>query len=99
MSGEKTEKRTVRVRITGRVQGVGYRAWSARNANALGIAGWVRNNKRDGGVEALFSGAAEQVHEMLRRCYDGPMAAIVDDVAIIEEGGMPPAGFAVLPAA
>ena len=47
--------RTVRVRIEGRVQGVGYRYWAERVAGELALSGWVRN-RRDGAVEALFSG-------------------------------------------
>jgi acylphosphatase len=98
MSGEAAAKRTVRVRITGRVQGVSYRYWTERNAGALGLDGWVCN-RRDGSVEALFSGAGEAVAEMLKRCQDGPPAAAVEAVVILEEGGAAPLGFAVLPAA
>jgi acylphosphatase len=86
--------RTARVRIAGRVQGVGYRYWTEEVACALGLAGWVRN-RRDGSVEALFSGAAENVAEMLRRCHDGPAAAVVGSVEVLEEGGDPPGGFEV----
>jgi len=93
------ERRTVRVLITGRVQGVAYRAWTERNAKALGLQGWVRN-RRNGAVEALFSGASDRVEEMLERCRDGPPSAMVGEVAIIEdEGGAAPFGFAVLPTA
>lgn len=95
MSGENTERRTVRVRITGRVQGVSYRYWTERNAAALGLDGWVRN-RRDGAVEALFSGADEAVFEMLKRCWEGPAPALVEEVAIVEEGGAAPHGFSVL---
>jgi acylphosphatase len=97
MSGE-SERRTVRVRIVGRVQGVGYRYWSEEAALALGLAGWVRN-RRDGSVEALFQGNAASVAEMLRRCHDGPAAAVVSTVEVLEEGGDAPAGFGVLPTA
>ncbi len=69
-----------------------------RNAEALGLGGWVRN-RRDGAVEALFSGAASQVFEMLARCRQGPPAAFVEDVAIIEDGSQTPSGFRVLPTA
>ena len=57
------KRRTVRVRITGRVQGVCFRAWTERTASAMGLSGWVCN-RRDGAVEALFSGATGQVGEM-----------------------------------
>src|SRR5208337_5121537 len=91
MSWEKKEQdvRTVRVVIKGRVQGVAYRGWTGRTAKALGLHGWVRN-RRDGTVEALFSGAAGQVEEMLARCRKGPPAAMVAEVTIIGEGGLAP---------
>ena len=57
------EVRTVRVRIAGRVQGVGYRYWTERVAGELGLSGWVRN-RRDGTVEAVVLGTAG------RRCRD-----------------------------
>jgi acylphosphatase len=88
--------RTVRVLITGRVQGVAYRAWTQQTARRLALRGWVRN-KRDGAVEALFSGEREGVEEMLRRCCDGPPAAKVSGVSILEEGGAAPQDFEVLP--
>jgi len=88
--------RTVRVRIEGRAQGVGYRYWTEEEAGELGLTGWVRN-RHDGSVEALFSGAAENVAEMLERCRDGPRSAMVTCVTVLEEGGSAPGGFAVLP--
>ena len=97
MSGE-GGVRTVRVRIAGRVQGVGYRYWTEDAAIELGLTGWVRN-RRDGSVEALFSGPAEMVNEMLGRCHEGPRAAVVDAVEILEEGGAAPSGFVMLPTA
>jgi acylphosphatase len=90
--------RTVHVRVTGQVQGVCYRAWTENSALSLGLNGWVRN-RRDGSVEAVFSGSAAAVGEMLRRCREGPPAALVKDVAILGEGGAAPGGFAVLPTA
>jgi acylphosphatase len=86
--------RTVRVRIAGGVQGVGYRYWTEETARGLSLAGWVRN-RRDGSVEALFSGPAESVAEMLSRCHEGPAAAAVTAVEVLEEGGEAPAGFEV----
>ena len=97
MSGER-EERTVRVRIAGRVQGVGYRYWTEDAARELGLSGWVRN-RRDGSVEALFSGATDNVAEMLVRCHAGPRAAQVRSVEVLEEGGDAPSGFAILPTA
>jgi acylphosphatase len=93
MSGE-SEVRTVRVRIAGRVQGVGYRYWTEDAAGELGLTGWVRN-RRDGSVEALFSGAADNVAEALRRCGRGPRAAEVSSVEVVEEGGDAPDAFEV----
>ena len=55
------------VTITGRVQGVGYRAWLEHKAKAHGVEGWVRN-RRDGTVEALFAGSVEVVSEMIASC-------------------------------
>ncbi len=95
MNDENRDLFTVRVRITGRVQGVCYRAWTQSNAQALGLSGWVRNT-RDGAVEALFSGATVQVSEMLTRCREGPPAAFVEKVAVVAEGAPAPAGFRVL---
>lgn len=61
----------------GRVQGVGYRAFVADEAARRGIAGWVRN-RRDGTVEALFSGPAEDVADLIEACRKGPWGARVD---------------------
>jgi acylphosphatase len=90
--------RAVRVRIGGRVQGVGFRYWTQDAAGELGLSGWVRN-RRDGSVEALFSGPRDPVAEMLERCREGPRAAHVTTVTVLEEGGVAPAGFGVLPTA
>ncbi|PIA29171.1 hypothetical protein AQUCO_06200036v1 [Aquilegia coerulea] len=68
--------KTVRVMIKGRVQGVFYRNWTVENAIGLGLKGWVRN-RRDGSVEALFSGDPKAVDEMEQRCRRGPPEAVV----------------------
>lgn len=68
------------VRIRGRVQGVGYRAWVEYQASARGIEGWVRN-RRDGSVEALFAGPEDVVADMIAACRRGPSSARVADVA------------------
>jgi acylphosphatase len=67
------------VTITGRVQGVGYRAWVEPRARAHDLEGWVRN-RRDGSVEALFAGPADAVSEMVAVCRRGPSSARVDHV-------------------
>jgi acylphosphatase len=86
------------VRVTGRVQGVGYRAWAAETAAALRLAGWVRN-RSDGSVEALVAGAADDVAAFLAACRKGPRAAVVTDVASVPGDGPAPAGFGVRPTA
>jgi acylphosphatase len=98
MDAEQCDPRAVRVFIEGSVQGVGYRYWTERVATELGLTGWVRN-RRDGAVEALFCGPAQDVAQMLERCRDGPRSARVTAVKIVEEGSMAPDGFEVLPTA
>src|SRR6266853_5145526 len=98
MGEPQADRRSVRVRIEGGVQGVGYRYWTERVAGELGLAGWVRN-RRDGSVEALFSGPVDDVAQMLERCKDGPPSARVTAVQVVEEGGAAPDGFDVLPTA
>jgi acylphosphatase len=88
--------KTVTVRIEGRVQGVYYRAWTEQTARRLNLDGWVCN-RRDGSVEAVFSGPEAHVDEMLRRCAEGPPDAKVTSVTVTDEGGAPPSGFSVLP--
>jgi acylphosphatase len=73
--------RGARLRITGRVQGVGYRAWALETAARLGVRGWVRNRK-DGSVEALVIGAEDAVAAMIEACGNGPFAARVAEVAV-----------------
>ena len=67
------------VTIRGRVQGVGYRAFVEHHAVARDLEGWVRN-RRDGSVEALFSGPAEVVTAMIAACARSPSLARVDAV-------------------
>lgn len=87
------EHRSVRVRVSGRVQGVGFRDWTQRTAAGFGLSGWVRN-LASGEVEALFSGPADVVDKMLAAARRGPQLARVDDVKV--ESGEPASGpFAV----
>lgn len=67
--------------ITGRVQGVWYRASMAQEAAALGITGWVRN-RSDGSVEAMVAGTPEQVAAIMNWARRGPPAAQVEHVAV-----------------
>jgi acylphosphatase len=90
--------RSVRIRISGRVQGVGFRAWMEDEAMVLGLAGWVRN-RRDGSVEAVVSGAPEQVEEMIARCHRGPRAARVSEVAVVASDEVGYSRFEVWPTA
>lgn len=90
--------RTVHVRIEGRVQGVGFRAFVEMRANELGLSGWVRN-RRDGAVEAVLQGRTEVVEDMLAECSKGPPAAVVDRIHIIGEGVGAFDGFEVRPTA
>lgn len=76
-------RRFVRVLIAGRVQGVGFRAWTAREAVKAGLAGWVCN-RADGRVEAVFGGPPHEVDAMLGRCRKGPVFARVDHLTVEE---------------
>ena len=63
--------------VRGRVQGVGYRAWTEITALERGLQGWVRN-RRDGSVEALFIGSKDDVAAMIEACRNGPPGTRVD---------------------
>jgi acylphosphatase len=60
--------------VRGRVQGVGYRAFVEQEAHRRGLHGWVRN-RRDGSVEAVFSGPRAAVEAMVEACRRGPISA------------------------
>jgi acylphosphatase len=93
-----------RVVVRGRVQGVGYRAWTEDTAILNGLDGWVRN-RRDGTVEAVFAGLVEAVEGMIDACRRGPDSARVDAVDVHDAGPSELAmrggddGFSVLPTA
>ena len=67
------------VYVSGRVQGVFFRATTQQQAQALGLTGWVRNCP-DGRVEAEFEGSKERLSAMLRWCHQGPSLARVTAV-------------------
>jgi acylphosphatase len=69
----------IRAIVTGQVQGVGYRAWTVRQARRLGLAGWVRN-RADGSVEFLAAGDAGAIEMLLDACRRGPPSAFVHGI-------------------
>ncbi|GAB5471714.1 MAG: acylphosphatase [Rhodospirillales bacterium] len=81
-----------RALISGKVQGVWFRAWTVTEAEKLGLDGWVRN-LRDGRVEALIAGAETAVDSLLARLAEGPPLAKVEAVAVRESAEEPPVGF------
>ena len=70
--------------ISGKVQGVWFRAHTEKKAYQTGIAGWVRNLP-DGRVEAVFQGSHEAVAVMIDWCHQGSPSAQVDNVAVVWE--------------
>jgi acylphosphatase len=78
------KRRRVRVRISGRVQRVFFRAYTHEAAQLIEVAGWVRN-MRDGRVEAVFEGTEENVKKMIEWCYRGSPLSRVDSVEVVEE--------------
>ena len=97
------EERILRLRISGLVQGVGYRAFVRAKAERLGLRGWVRN-RRDRSVEALAAGAPEAVGELVVALRKGPPGSAVEAVemegaapAALTAAGVSGQGFAILP--
>jgi acylphosphatase len=89
------DRKAVRARVTGRVQGVCYRAWARDEAERLGLSGWVRNEP-DGSVAALLVGPAAQVARMLDAMRRGPSAARVSTVSTAPaQEPAPPIGFRI----
>ncbi len=67
------------LRISGRVQGVGFRYSAMDEARRLGVTGWVRNT-HDGAVELLAEGGKDQLQRLATWCHVGPRGALVTDV-------------------
>jgi acylphosphatase len=78
------QMKRMHVYISGRVQGVLFRAYTQETAQSLNLTGWVRN-LADGRVEAVFEGKDENVAAMLDWCRKGPPYAVVRDVDAWEE--------------
>ena len=75
-----TEKR-VSARITGRVQGVGFRNFTRRRARGLDVTGWVRNES-DGSVRLEAEGPADALESLVEAVHNGPRMARVEDVDV-----------------
>lgn len=83
-----------RLIVTGKVQGVFYRAWFSERAAALGLDGWIRN-RADGTVEAVVQGPPEALKEMVMLAHQGSLAAQVERVVVSDDASEEPlAGFA-----
>jgi acylphosphatase len=100
----KLGERIVRLMITGRVQGVGFRAFVEDEAQRRNLRGWVRN-RRDGAVEAVLAGPVDAVSAVIEACRRGPSSAQVKAVDVQEaettalEQLLPGDDFSVLPSA
>lgn len=93
------DRKSCHLLITGRVQGVWFRAWLQREAQAAGLDGWVRN-RDDGRVEALIAGAPGPIDAFLAAAEAagpdwGPPAARVDELAISTSDERPAPGFEI----
>jgi len=86
----------VRLRIEGRVQGVGYRFWLNREARRHALTGWVRN-RSDGSVEALLKGDDAAVELIIDACRRGPRMAVVDRIERADAADDGSVGFEYLP--
>ncbi len=86
--------KTLRVRVTGRVQGVWFRCWTRAEAERLGLRGRVRNDA-EGTVEAVIAGPEAAVEAMLAALHRGPDMARVDGVDAAASGEAVPVGFFV----
>lgn len=85
----------LRLELYGRVQGVGFRAWTVRQGRKLGLRGWVRN-RRDGSVEVHAAGEDAALERFRERMRKGPPAARVDRMEEAEQAeGLPKEGFKV----
>lgn len=83
-----------RLIVRGKVQGVGYRKWLKSAAMKKSVDGWVRN-RSDGAVEAILSGNASQIAELIEECREGPRRSYVDQVLIKPTKITPKSGFRV----
>ena len=82
----------MRVTVSGRVQGVGFRWAITERARSRGVAGWVRNQP-DGTVEAVLEGPPEAVDALVAWIRRGPPGARVDDMTVEQEAPVGESGF------
>jgi acylphosphatase len=75
-----TNTMSVRIRVVGKVQGVGFRAWCVHTAHRLGVQGWVRN-RSDGSVEVLATGTEPMINKLITAVHTGPAHAKVEEVS------------------
>lgn len=78
------EEKAVKVTLSGKVQGVGFRSFVKRNARSKGVNGYVKNLP-SGEVEAFFQGPRESVNEMIELIKKGPPTSNVDNVEVEEK--------------
>jgi acylphosphatase len=83
---------TLRLRIEGSVQAVGFRYFAMGEARRLGISGWIRN-RSDGTVEALASGGTKAVEEFVSACMRGPAGARVTNIDLHQADPPAETGF------
>ena len=89
-----SERTRAHVYVSGKVQGVYFRATTRDTAREHGVDGWVRNLD-DGRVEAVFEGSEEDVERLVEFCHEGSRAARVDDVEVDDEQPQGEDGFRV----
>lgn len=77
-------QKRVHIFVSGRVQGVFFRAETKRAAQRYNLSGWVKN-LRDGRVEAVFEGDEKNIEQMIAWCHEGPPFAAVEHLEISEE--------------
>lgn len=81
--------------VTGRVQGVSFRAWTRQQAEARGVSGWVRN-RVDGSVEAILAGPDAAVEALITALHEGPAAARVEAVQVTDAEAPSGIGFHIV---
>jgi acylphosphatase len=90
-----SERTRAHVYVSGKVQGVYFRATTRDTAREQGVDGWVRNLD-DGRVEAVFEGPEEDIAAMVEFCHEGSSAARVEDIDVTYEQPRDEDGFHVL---